>query len=248
MPQTSGSVHHCRGSRHQFSIMATQINSTHVQLARSLPPRLLRFFARYGPPLAQPGTSYTITTALNTPSSDPNASQEEFSSAVPASDLAEYQNPFRNTKHPMSGKWHDPKFSLRRQAELVKLAREHGVEELLPFTTKSPEEKLRRRQEQGLRVRGTGVGQKVKGKWWERTQKNRLEQRRQAMLGMPAMIQQWKQVFSIHVESIGCLTEFAAWKWSRLEEISEIETILREWPLLAHIVKNNVRITLFTIP
>ncbi len=38
------------------------------------------------------------------------------------------------TKHAVTGRWHDPKYSLRRQAELVKLAREHGVEELLPFT------------------------------------------------------------------------------------------------------------------
>jgi large subunit ribosomal protein L25 len=64
-------------------------------------------------------------------------------------------------------------FSLRRQAELVKLARKHGVEELLPYTVKGTEEKLRRREERGLRVKGTGIGQKVKGKEWERTLKQR---------------------------------------------------------------------------
>lgn len=59
-------------------------------------------------------------------------------------------------------------YSSRRQAELVKLAREHGVEELLPETTKATEFRLAHRVEHGLRVKGTGVGQKVKGRIHER--------------------------------------------------------------------------------
>jgi large subunit ribosomal protein L25 len=82
-------------------------------------------------------------------------------------------NPFRSTKSPITGRWHDPKFSLRRQAELVKLARAYGVEELLPFTPQGTEEQRRKRNENGLRVKGTGIGQKVKGKEWERTMKGR---------------------------------------------------------------------------
>ena len=74
------------------------------------------------------------------------------------------------------------------------MARTNGVEELLPYTIKGTEERIRRRQEHGLRVKGTGVGQKVKGKLWERTMKGKLEKRKQAMLGMPKLIQQWKQV------------------------------------------------------
>lgn len=74
------------------------------------------------------------------------------------------------------------------------MARANGVEELLPYTTKGTEERIQRRVEHGLRVKGTGVGQKVKGKLWERTMKGRLEKRRQAMLGMPKLVQQWKQV------------------------------------------------------
>ena len=77
----------------------------------------------------------------------------------------------------------------------MKLARAHGVEELLPFTVKATDERIRKREEHGLRVKGTGVGQRVKGKEWERTMKGRLERRRQAMLEMPKMIQYWKQVF-----------------------------------------------------
>ena len=81
------------------------------------------------------------------------------------------------------------------------MARAHGVEELLPYTVKGTEEKIARRQEHGLRVKGTGVGQRVKGKKWERTMKGRLEKRRQAMLEMPKLVQQWKQVRRcIHID------------------------------------------------
>lgn len=52
--------------------------------------------------------------------------------------------------------------------QLVKLAREHGVEELLPETNKGTEYQLAQRVEHGLRVKGTGVGQKVKGHIHER--------------------------------------------------------------------------------
>jgi large subunit ribosomal protein L25 len=55
----------------------------------------------------------------------------------------------------------------------VKLARQHGVEELLPFTVKGTAERVRRRVENGLRVKGTGIGQRVKGKESERTLKAR---------------------------------------------------------------------------
>ncbi len=63
-------------------------------------------------------------------------------------------NPFRPTKHAATGKWHDPIYSLRRQAELVKLAREHGVEELLPHTPKGTEAHLRKRVALGLARQG----------------------------------------------------------------------------------------------
>jgi hypothetical protein len=131
----------------------------HVALARSLPPRLLKFFARYPPPAIIPAAS-TTSDNPNSATPTPNASE-----AAPS--------PFKPHKFAITGKWHDPKFSLRRQAELVKLARQYGVEELLPHTVKGTAEKLRRREQNGLRVKGTGVGQRVKGKEWERTLKGR---------------------------------------------------------------------------
>lgn len=139
----------------------------HIQLAQALPPRLTRFFARYPPAAILPAASETTAESI--------------------------PNPFKSQKHPVTGKWHDPVFSLRRQADLVKLAQRHGVADLMPFSIKSPAERLRKREENGLRVKGTGAGQRVKGKESERQLKSKLEKRRQAMLEMPQMIQTWKE-------------------------------------------------------
>jgi hypothetical protein len=103
------------------------------------------------------------------------------------------------------------------------MAREHGVEELLPYTSKKPEERIRTRVEHGLRVKGTGVGQQVKGQrherqmiaryalkhlgreplpalpsWLSTLEANprhyRTEKKREAMLEMPNLIREWKKV------------------------------------------------------
>lgn len=166
----------------------------YVELAKSLPTRLTRFFARYPPP-AILGQSNTLQASTSPSSNTPESSSANSPGGqIPVTTLGEqFLSPFQCHKHPVTGKWHDPVFSLRRQAELVKLARQHGVEELLPFTVKGTEERVRRRMENGLRVKGTGIGQRVKGKESERTLKARLEKRRQAMLDMPQMIQTWKE-------------------------------------------------------
>lgn len=109
-----------------------------VSLAKSLPPRLTRFFARY-----PPGTHDHVRV-----------------------------NPFKPTVHLVTHKWHNPVYSLRRQAELCKLARQYGVEELLPPSRKSSaakEEIHQKRLEKGLGV----ALEKVKGHKWERTLKSR---------------------------------------------------------------------------
>ncbi|KAL2124657.1 hypothetical protein VTJ04DRAFT_1022 [Mycothermus thermophilus] len=155
--------------------MATSaIAQKHIQLALALPQRLRTFLARYPHP--------SILPAGQTPETFKTAYQEET------------PNPFLPTRHPVTGRWHNPKYSLRRQAELCKLARKHGVEELLPYSPKSTEAKLRKRVEEGLRVKGTGVGQKVKGHKHERLLEEKMEKRREAMLAMPELIKQWKKV------------------------------------------------------
>ncbi|KAL8854263.1 MAG: hypothetical protein Q9221_000977 [Calogaya cf. arnoldii] len=169
----------------------------YVRLAQTLPPRLLRFFARYPPAVksatSQQSAATSVQTSVNTSTSqDVNEAESTTKLALAPSDSP---NPFKPHKHPETGRWHDPVFSLRRQADLVKMAKAHGVEELLPYSIKGSGEGRKRREEHGLRVKGTGIGQRVKGKAWERTMKGRLAQRKQAMLGMPAMVQQWKQVY-----------------------------------------------------
>jgi large subunit ribosomal protein L25 len=77
---------------------------------------------------------------------------------------------------------------------LIKLAAKYGAEALLPPSRKSTEFKETRRAERGLAIKGTGVGQKVKGHKWERTMESRLEDRRKAMEGMPELVRLWKQV------------------------------------------------------
>ena len=122
--------------------MASPSNLVH--LAKSLPPPLQRFLARWPPASITP------------------------EGAAPTRFQTERSNPFALYKHPITGRWQDPIYSQRRQAELVKMARENGVEELLPQTVKGTEYQLAQRVEHGLRVKGTGVGQKVKGRIHER--------------------------------------------------------------------------------
>lgn len=173
--------------------MATAEN--YARLAQSLPPKLLRFFARYPPAsIHRPSAATPLSTIPNTSSVDPNGNLLDTDASIESPGAAKVLNPFKSRKHPVTGSWHGPVFSLRRQADLVKLARNHGVEELLPYTAKKTQERLKKREQHGLRVRGTGEGQKVKGKAQERTLKTRLDRRKQAMLQMPAMIQQWKEV------------------------------------------------------
>jgi large subunit ribosomal protein L25 len=74
------------------------------------------------------------------------------------------------------------------------LARENGIEELLPPGQKSTAFKQARILERGLRVKGTGEGQKVKGHKWERHVGATLEKRRVAMENMPELVREWKQV------------------------------------------------------
>jgi large subunit ribosomal protein L25 len=118
---------------------ATVVSGSFITLAKTLPPLLTRFFARY-----PPGTHTDVRS-----------------------------NPFKPTVHQATGKWHNPVFSLRRQAQLCKLARAHGVEELLPPSRKSSaerEERMRRRAERN----SSGAARGVRGHAGERTLKARF--------------------------------------------------------------------------
>ncbi|KAJ4333656.1 hypothetical protein N0V95_009372 [Ascochyta clinopodiicola] len=177
-----------------------------VELAKTLPPRLLRFFQRYPPPqlfptitsqiAAAPADTEVLSTATAAPTPTTPAPEAPAATSTTPTTTPEdltFPNPFQPTKNFTTGRWHGPVYGLRKQADLVKLASAHGVVDLLPWTIKKPGEKEARRIERGLTVKGTGEGQRVKGKLWERTLKGRLEMRRQAMLDMPRLIQEWKQ-------------------------------------------------------
>lgn len=204
---------HITDNSHPTIIAMAAANEVNVKLARALPGQLLRLFTKFPPPqIAGAATTTrtipsseetsTITIAENTSSSDPNAgasttivttSPSEAEIAHSETEAKAYRNPFLPFKNPRTGNWHGPAYSLRRQAELFKLAKEHNVLSLMPLSPKHPEVKEQKRIENGLRVQGTGMGKKVKGKAWERTMSSRLEKRRLAMEGMPEMIKQWKE-------------------------------------------------------
>ncbi|PHH73833.1 hypothetical protein CDD82_5251 [Ophiocordyceps australis] len=146
--------------------------SSYLELAKKLPPPLLRFLARWPPASIHANPDKPILTSYQQQRPDP----------------------FRPFKHPATGCWHDAVYSRRKQADLMRLAQKHGVAELMPVSQKDPERRLAKRVEFGLRVKGTGVGQQVKGHAHERTMIARHEKRRKAMLAMPKLIKQFKKV------------------------------------------------------
>ncbi|KXG47116.1 uncharacterized protein PGRI_038620 [Penicillium griseofulvum] len=182
------------------------LNQQH-KLLENLPQRLVNFFARYPPqkhsaavrrPAPANGEGYVPAKVESpyTPDRDAKgAPGEKKHGWTPSRALLvtseKNRNPF--LPHKRHGKWEGPRYGLRQQADLMKLAIKYNVEALLPPSRKSPEFKATRRAERGLQVKGTGVGHKVKGHKWERTMESRLEDRRKAMEGMPEMVRLWKQ-------------------------------------------------------
>ncbi|GAM89178.1 hypothetical protein ANO11243_072150 [Dothideomycetidae sp. 11243] len=169
-----------------------------AKLATHLPPLLLNFFRRHPPgsfsrstsspaPSIPQQSSNNSTSSLTQPALDPTV----LNAITAARDAA---NPFLPWRNPATQAWRPPRYSLRRQADLYREAKEWGVTALLPETSpRNPALKLAKREEIGLAVRGTGKGQRVKGKLWERHLRPKLEAREKAMEGMSELIKQWKQ-------------------------------------------------------
>lgn len=80
------------------------------QYFRLLPDKLRTFFKKY-PPNVKYSDKATSTGAIDA-------------------------NPFLANKHPITGKYHNPKYSLRRMSDLYKLAHQYGLQELLPPSNK----------------------------------------------------------------------------------------------------------------
>ncbi|OAP62111.1 hypothetical protein AYL99_04314 [Fonsecaea erecta] len=144
--------------------------------------------------LAQP---ISVSATAPPPQSDSSIAETTEEASAPMSTSNALQkfppNPFLPRKNFVTGRWAGPKIGLRRQADLVKLAKDLGIEELLPPGRKSSVFKESRLLQRGLRIRGTGEGQKVKGHKWERHMGATLEKRRKAMESMPELIREWKQ-------------------------------------------------------
>lgn len=192
---------------------------SHVKLAQSLPPQLIRFFTRF-PPQWVSNPEIISNSDPSTPLPTGQNSEQNLPPQVlrPSS----LPNPFKPHKHPITRKWHDCVYSLRRQADLVKLAREHGVEELLPFTVKGTNFRRQKRAELGLRVKGTGVDQKVKGHKWERTLRFRTAARKEAMIAMPQMIYEWKKVNVLNRMILLFANKFSARTWQTLDKMAQV--------------------------
>ncbi|AMD19076.1 HBR175Cp [Eremothecium sinecaudum] len=75
-----------------------------------LPTKLKTFFQKY-PPSITYSSKPTLTTEINA-------------------------NPFLPNKNPTTGRYHDPKYSLRRMSDLYKLAYRYGLQDLLPPSKK----------------------------------------------------------------------------------------------------------------
>lgn len=83
-------------------------NLSSAEAFAKLPVKLQNFFTKFPPaPLKQYASEPTLTTA-------PNA------------------NPFLPNRHPVTGRTHEPLYSLRRQSDLYKLAYKFGIADLMP--------------------------------------------------------------------------------------------------------------------
>jgi Mitochondrial ribosomal protein mL59 len=156
------------------------------RLVSLLPPKLVNFFTRYPPRNPSLRTLYSkednsiliakrlhdfqsVPQKLHTPiSSD---SQLPSGKVVPTVFMP-FQNPFKPSRDPRTSKFHAPRYSLRRQADLIKLALRYGVADLLP-----PSEKMnkilygKKRPMMGtVRPKGT-YEERTRGTYVEKKQK-----------------------------------------------------------------------------
>jgi Mitochondrial ribosomal protein mL59 len=120
------------------------------RLVSHLPPKLLNFFTRYPPRdpslrtlYSQQDKSLLIAKRLHdflpVPPTlhKPTMSISHNPRGKPvATVFLPFQNPFKPSCDPRTGKFHSPRYSLRRQADLIKLALRFGVADLLPPSVK----------------------------------------------------------------------------------------------------------------
>jgi len=207
----------------------------YATLAKTLPNILIRFFQKFPPgqPYAKESQKpelpqpITITQTAEDGSAVPVIQEPSkkaiLRASIPFADPS--YNPFLPWRNPVTLRWRGPYYGLRRQAVLCKTAAQFGVEELLPWSMKLPAVKLARREERGLRMRGTGEGERVKGHAWERGMKSKVKTRKTAMEDMAKVVREWKEVcigYGEGVRGIDVLTRVVERAWTRVEEVAEM--------------------------
>jgi large subunit ribosomal protein L25 len=120
------------------------------RLVGLLPPKLTNFFTRYPPRnpaiktlYSEEDKSISIAKKLHDFQSIPSKLHQ---TVIGTSETAKgnqvktvflpFQNPFKPSRDPRTGKFHAPRYSLRRQADIIKLALRFGVADLLPPSAK----------------------------------------------------------------------------------------------------------------
>jgi large subunit ribosomal protein L25 len=120
------------------------------RLVSLLPPRLVNFFIRYPPRNPVVRTIYSpddgshkIARLLHDFESVPESLYKPTFTTTHSSTgepvetaILPFQNPFKPVRDARSGRFHGPRYSLRQQADIIKLAMRYGVAELLPPSDK----------------------------------------------------------------------------------------------------------------
>lgn len=123
-----------------------------------LPAKLHRFFLKYPP---RPFKTYSEKpSTIDDPS----------------------MNPFLPNKNPVTGRWQEPKYSLRRSSDLFKLSYKFGISDLIPPL---PKEFYQDKYDNKNFMRGMLRFKKHK---WERTMEDRVEARTKAIKDMDDII------------------------------------------------------------
>jgi Mitochondrial ribosomal protein mL59 len=158
------------------------------RLVSLLPPKLVNFFIRYPPRNPSLRTIYSkedkslliakrlhdfqpVPPDLHNPTTDTSVTStaKEISTVY-----LPFLNPFKPSRDPRSGKFHGPRYSLRRQADIIKLAMRYGVAELLP-----PSDKMNKLL-YGKKRPMVGT-LKPKGTYEERSRKSYVEKKQKSL-------------------------------------------------------------------
>ena len=158
------------------------------RLVSHLPPKLLKFFIRYPPRNPSLRTIYSkedksilISRHLHDFLPVPRTLHRPVSTITTTSLGAPiqsvflpFQNPFKPHRDPRTGKIHGPRYSLRRQADIIKLAMRFGVADLLP-----PSEKMNRLLYGKKRPMAGTI--RPKGTYEERTRQTYVEKKQKSL-------------------------------------------------------------------